>query len=268
MKHRSYINNNVANTLVEHNGEIRPGNMADMASVSWKAIRNDHEHAFEGVKQGWLDRMNRNATKSWGRAPPRIPRLQQPIPLPPVETPTLAAGALDDVVADAENAADIATSSDDVIAADISENETSAAAVVQTLPESSEMSPDDPIASQEITTVASIDSSVDTTEDAKGDKSAEILDVETLSVQDTDVIEATNIDDSNNNNSGSLESGAIDTSTMQTSEMPSADQDHATKPSATDTSDTGEPSDVKEENSSSSVLEKEDSSDSNGKSPI
>jgi hypothetical protein len=86
MKHRSYINNNVANTLVEHNGELRPGNMADMKSVPWKATRNNHEHTYSGAKQGWLERMNRNSTKSWGKAPVRIPRLQHQVSAPPTES--------------------------------------------------------------------------------------------------------------------------------------------------------------------------------------
>jgi hypothetical protein len=96
-KHRSYINNNVANTLVEHNGELRAGNMADLELMPWNAIRNDHEHTFAGAKQGWLDRMNRNATKSWGRAPPRVARLQRPVPLPPADAPIAAVGSSDEV---------------------------------------------------------------------------------------------------------------------------------------------------------------------------
>jgi hypothetical protein len=144
MKHRSYINNNVANTLVEHNGELRPGNMADMESVSWKAIRNDHEHSFAGAKQGWLDRMNRNATKSWGRAPPRIPRLQQPIPLSPVEPPKDSAKG-DDVVA-----SDTDTTDNDV---------TTSPAGAAAVPMESEVSPEN-----------AVQESVDTTKESNSNE--------------------------------------------------------------------------------------------------
>ena len=141
-KHRSYINNSVANTLVEHNGELRAGNMADMDGVSWKGIRNDHEHAYAGAKQGWLERMNRNATKSWGKAPPRIPRLQTPVPLPP---PDIQSAALDspDEVPGVEDVTD--PIADDISAANIDDVKDvatdSQASVDQTSPRSNDVAP-------------------------------------------------------------------------------------------------------------------------------
>lgn len=150
MKHRSYINNSVANTLVEHNGELRPGNMADMDSVSWKAIRNDHEHTFAGAKQGWLERMNRNATKSWGKAPPRIPRLQQPVPLSTIDQPT------GDVVG---------VSIDNLKAIDGN----SPASVIETPPQSSENTPADQNIS-EVSTTATGATDVSEKSDSKDDE--------------------------------------------------------------------------------------------------
>lgn len=68
-KHRSFINNSAANTIVEHNGSLRNSTMADLKTVSWKLTRHVQEHIYAGAKKGWLDRVNRNASKTWGKAP-------------------------------------------------------------------------------------------------------------------------------------------------------------------------------------------------------
>ena len=56
--------------------------MSDMQVVPWKATRNNMEHCYSDAKKGWLDRVNRNMSKSWGNAPVRAPRLK-PLPPPP-----------------------------------------------------------------------------------------------------------------------------------------------------------------------------------------
>jgi hypothetical protein len=93
-KHRSYINNSAENTLVEYAGELRPANMADLKSVAWKLTRHPQEHTYAGAKKGWLDRINRNAVKTWGKSPVR---LDKPVTAPAVvdktavvETPNAA----------------------------------------------------------------------------------------------------------------------------------------------------------------------------------
>lgn len=42
--------------------------MADLKSVPWKLTRHPQEHIYAGAKKGWLDRVNRNAVNTWGRA--------------------------------------------------------------------------------------------------------------------------------------------------------------------------------------------------------
>ena len=207
MKHRSYINNHVANTLVEHNGELRPGNMADIESVSWKAVRNDQEHAFAGAKQGWLDRMNRNATKSWGRAPPRIPRLQQPIPLPSAEMPSAVSTSVDEDIITGDV---VAANVDDVTGHNV---ETQASA----LPPTSETSPDDLSTSQEATMSASSDV-------AESLKAKVEFNVETPNVESdecADMIQATNIENTSNSKTNSQ--AAVVEPPLQSTEMSSID---------------------------------------------
>lgn len=71
-KHRSYINNSAENTLVEYAGELRPGTVEDLKSVAWKLTRNNQEHTYASAKKGWLDRVNRNAVKTWGKSTVRL----------------------------------------------------------------------------------------------------------------------------------------------------------------------------------------------------
>jgi hypothetical protein len=149
-KHRSYINNNPENTLVEHNGSLRPANMLDMKALPWRATRNNMEHTYADAKKGWLDRVNRNMTKSWGRAPPRAPRLRPPPPPPP--PPAVAASEFGTPVADASNAVAESKSSQEVTS-DVSASkaaETNAASPVA-----------EPIL--ETSSVPAVDSSVDST---------------------------------------------------------------------------------------------------------
>jgi hypothetical protein len=67
----SYVNNDPENTLVEHNGTLRPGTMKDIESMSWKPVRNQLEHTYAGAKEGWLDKIYRGDDKAWGPAPPQ-----------------------------------------------------------------------------------------------------------------------------------------------------------------------------------------------------
>jgi hypothetical protein len=124
LKHRSYINNNPENTLVEHNGTLRPANMLDMKALPWRATRNNMEHTYAGAKKGWLDRVNRNMTKSWGRAPPRAPRLKPPPPPPPpAATAASEFGALpnvDDIPSAEVSGAVAEAKSSDNVAKDLS----------------------------------------------------------------------------------------------------------------------------------------------------
>jgi hypothetical protein len=65
----SYVNNKAENTLVEQDGKLRAGTMADVKMTSWKPVRNTQEHIYGGVKKGWLDRSIRGDESAWGKAP-------------------------------------------------------------------------------------------------------------------------------------------------------------------------------------------------------
>jgi hypothetical protein len=66
---KGYTNNSPANTLVEHDGELRAATMADVKLASWKPIRHVQEHTYSSAKQGWLDRSVRGDESAWGMAP-------------------------------------------------------------------------------------------------------------------------------------------------------------------------------------------------------
>ena len=57
------------NTLVEENGELRPANLAEAKSTSWKPIRHVQEFTYAGVKKAWLDKTVRNKANAWGKKP-------------------------------------------------------------------------------------------------------------------------------------------------------------------------------------------------------
>lgn len=57
----------IANTLIEHNGNVRPATVAEASKLSWKPVRNEKEFMFKGVKQAWLDRTLRGKMDAWGK---------------------------------------------------------------------------------------------------------------------------------------------------------------------------------------------------------
>ncbi|KAL3934278.1 MAG: hypothetical protein SGBAC_009967 [Bacillariaceae sp.] len=68
-----YTNNNVENTLVEHNGELRVATVAEAKQVAWKPTRTkENEYIFEGAKKAWLQKTLDGKTGVWGRAPPTM----------------------------------------------------------------------------------------------------------------------------------------------------------------------------------------------------
>jgi hypothetical protein len=81
----SYTNNCVKNTIVEQDGIVRPATMADIRQTSWKPIRHEKEFIYHGVKQAWLNRVNRNVMDGWGYA-----RVKPPTTLPSTTTTTAA----------------------------------------------------------------------------------------------------------------------------------------------------------------------------------
>ncbi|CAJ1945575.1 unnamed protein product [Cylindrotheca closterium] len=68
-----YTNNNVENTLVEHDGELRVATVAEAKQVAWKPTRTKgNEYIFEGAKKAWLEKTLEGKTGVWGRAPPTM----------------------------------------------------------------------------------------------------------------------------------------------------------------------------------------------------
>mmetsp|Transcript_78046 Transcript_78046/g.117447 ORF Transcript_78046/g.117447 Transcript_78046/m.117447 type:complete len:316 (-) Transcript_78046:36-983(-) len=66
----SYTNNNVDNTLVEHDGELRVATVEEAKQTAWKPTRTkSNEYVFEGVKRAWLDKTLQGKTDVWGRMP-------------------------------------------------------------------------------------------------------------------------------------------------------------------------------------------------------
>eukprot|EP00526_Cylindrotheca_closterium_P011349 CAMPEP_0113651896 /NCGR_PEP_ID=MMETSP0017_2-20120614/27683_1 /TAXON_ID=2856 /ORGANISM="Cylindrotheca closterium" /LENGTH=484 /DNA_ID=CAMNT_0000564639 /DNA_START=99 /DNA_END=1553 /DNA_ORIENTATION=- /assembly_acc=CAM_ASM_000147 len=69
----NYTNNNVENTLVEHDGELRVATVAEAKQVAWKPTRTKgNEYIFEGAKKAWLQKTLEGKTGVWGRAPPTM----------------------------------------------------------------------------------------------------------------------------------------------------------------------------------------------------
>jgi len=63
------VNDAPENTLVECDGVLRPGTLADCKTVAWMPKRNALEHLIAPVRKGWLDRTLRNQPLAWGKAP-------------------------------------------------------------------------------------------------------------------------------------------------------------------------------------------------------
>lgn len=67
----NYTNNNVENTLVEHDGELRVATVEEAKQVAWKPTRSkDNEYIYEGAKSAWLQKTLEGKSGVWGRAPP------------------------------------------------------------------------------------------------------------------------------------------------------------------------------------------------------
>ncbi|GKZ00256.1 hypothetical protein MPSEU_000978500 [Mayamaea pseudoterrestris] len=98
---RSYTNNSPENTLVEQDGTLRVGTMADVKHASWKPTRNVREHIYAGVKKGWLDRNIRGVETAWGRAPnvPVQPNVAPVADVSPADEPTAAMDEVSDAAA-------------------------------------------------------------------------------------------------------------------------------------------------------------------------
>lgn len=67
----SYTNNNMENTLVEHDGELRVATVQEAKQAAWRPTRSkDNEYIYEGVKSAWLERTLQGKSGVWGKAPP------------------------------------------------------------------------------------------------------------------------------------------------------------------------------------------------------
>jgi hypothetical protein len=66
----NYTNNNVENTLVEHDGELRVATVEEGKQVAWKSTRSkDNAYIYEGAKNAWLQKTLQGKSGVWGRAP-------------------------------------------------------------------------------------------------------------------------------------------------------------------------------------------------------
>ena len=65
----SYTNNNISNTLVEHDGELRVATVEEAKQVAWKPTREGNEYIYEGVKNDWLQKTKQGKSSVWGRGP-------------------------------------------------------------------------------------------------------------------------------------------------------------------------------------------------------
>ena len=66
----NYTNNNVENTLIEHDGELRVATVEEAKQVAWKPSRSkDNEYIYEDAKKAWLKKTLQGKTDVWGRAP-------------------------------------------------------------------------------------------------------------------------------------------------------------------------------------------------------
>lgn len=55
------------NTIVEHNGSLRPATIAEASDTAWKVERDDLEFMYRGVKKAWLEKTLRGEVDGWGR---------------------------------------------------------------------------------------------------------------------------------------------------------------------------------------------------------
>jgi hypothetical protein len=66
----SYTNNNMVNTLVEEDGNLRVATVEEAKQVAWKPSRTKgNEYIYEGAKRAWLERTVKGKTDVWGKAP-------------------------------------------------------------------------------------------------------------------------------------------------------------------------------------------------------
>jgi len=86
----SYTNNNISNTLVEHDGELRVATVEEAKKVAWKTTRTKgNANIYEGVQKAWLDKTNNGKTEVWGKAPTTSAAAAtrgQTTPKPPTES--------------------------------------------------------------------------------------------------------------------------------------------------------------------------------------
>jgi hypothetical protein len=67
----NYTNNNVENTLVEHDGELRAATVEEGKHVAWKRTRSkNNEFIYEGAKKAWLEKTLQGKSDVWGRSKP------------------------------------------------------------------------------------------------------------------------------------------------------------------------------------------------------
>lgn len=77
-KHRMRFQHDWAeNTLVEHDGELRLANMAEVRKTSWRPVRHVQEFTYARLKEGWLDRTVRKKRGVWGKKPVYEGRLSE-----------------------------------------------------------------------------------------------------------------------------------------------------------------------------------------------
>jgi hypothetical protein len=66
----SYTNNNMENTLVEEDGELRVATVEEAKQVAWKPTRTKGtEYIYEGALRAWLEKTIKGKTDVWGSAP-------------------------------------------------------------------------------------------------------------------------------------------------------------------------------------------------------
>ncbi|KAG7349635.1 hypothetical protein IV203_012232 [Nitzschia inconspicua] len=66
----SYTNNNMTNTLVEEDGNLRVATVEEAKQVAWKPSRmKGTEYIYENVQKAWLERTLKKKTDAWGRVP-------------------------------------------------------------------------------------------------------------------------------------------------------------------------------------------------------
>lgn len=66
----SYANNNMNNTLVEQDGNLRVATVEEAKKVAWKPTRTKgNAYIYEGVQKAWLDKTINGNTEVWGKAP-------------------------------------------------------------------------------------------------------------------------------------------------------------------------------------------------------